>query len=391
MRCNDGLKRTARTATLAFAGMLAAGPVKADEAGWRELFKDPEDGRLDSSRWLMGRRGFLPVPLVITEPAVGYGGGFALAFFHDRSQASGAAAPTDGRRAPPSISAVMAAATENGTRVAGLAHLGIWRDDTVRYTGALAAMDVHLDFYGGEDLPQVKKGIGYSLKGWVTYQQGVWRIGRSNVWIGGQATYFDADAKLEVDNAPPAFDALNGKVENLGAGVVVTYDSRDNILTPGRGIQSEWFVREHWGSFADDFDYTEVDGKNRFYFGPGPKWVVALRVDTSIVSGEAPFYALPGIVQRGIPRMRYQGAAVLATEAEARYALDGRWTAIGFAGVGRAADSFGDLWDEESRWAGGIGGRYLIARALGLQAGLDVARGPEEWAFYLQVGSGWSF
>jgi hypothetical protein len=29
------------------------------------------DGRLDASQWLVGRRGFLPVPLVITEPAVG--------------------------------------------------------------------------------------------------------------------------------------------------------------------------------------------------------------------------------------------------------------------------------------------------------------------------------
>jgi hypothetical protein len=355
------------------------------------LFKDPEDGRLDASQWLVGRKGFLPVPLVITEPAVGYGGGIALAFFHRDPEAE-PAAPVDGRRQePPSISAVMAAATENGTQLAGAAHLGIWRDDTIRYTGFVGAMDVHLEFFGGDDFPELENGVAYSLEGWATLQQGIWRIGRSKLWVGAQLVYFDSDAKLEADNAPPAFDALSGPIENFGAGAVLQYDSRDNILTPSAGVQSEWYVRRHWGSFVRDLDYSEVDGKNRFYFGPGPKWVVALRADTSLIGGDAPFYALPYVNQRGIPRLRYQGKAVLTTEAEARYDIDGRWFAVAFAGVGRAGASVGDLADAESRWAGGIGGRYLIARALGLQAGLDVAHGPEEWAVYLQVGSGWGF
>lgn len=383
----------ARTAAAALgcAALLAAGAAPAEEAGWREVFKDPEDGRLDSSQWLVGRKGFLPVPLVITEPAVGYGGGLAIAFFHrDPDAASGD--PGSGRRqAPPSISVVMGAATENGTRIAGAGHLGIWRDDTIRYSGFVGAMDMHLEFFGGEDFPELDQGVGYSLKGWATLQQGIWRIGRSDLWIGGQVVYFDSEAKLEANDAPPAFDALNGQIENLGAGVVLQYDTRDNILTPSAGIQSEWNLRKHWGSFVQDLDYTELDGKNRFYFGPDPKWVVALRVDTSLIGGEAPFYALPYVNQRGIPRLRYQGKAVLTTEVETRYDIDGRWFAVAFAGVGRAGDSFGDLADAESRWAGGVGGRYLIARALGLQAGLDVARGPEEWAFYLQVGSGWGF
>jgi hypothetical protein len=39
--------------------------------------------------------------------------------------------------------------------------------------------------------------------------------------------------------------------------------------------------------------------------------------------------------------------------------------------------------------AKGAGARYLIARQLGLFMGADVAWGPEETAFYLQVGSAW--
>ncbi len=47
-----------------------------------DKFIDPKDGKLDASDWLLKHKGFLPVPEIITEPAVGYGAGLALLFFH---------------------------------------------------------------------------------------------------------------------------------------------------------------------------------------------------------------------------------------------------------------------------------------------------------------------
>ena len=48
-----------------------------------DRFIDPEDGMFDTSEWLLTHRGFLPVPIIITEPAVDNGLGIALAFFHE--------------------------------------------------------------------------------------------------------------------------------------------------------------------------------------------------------------------------------------------------------------------------------------------------------------------
>jgi hypothetical protein len=48
-----------------------------------EKFIDPKDGKFDASDWLLKQKGFLPVPIIITEPAVGYGGGAGLMFFHE--------------------------------------------------------------------------------------------------------------------------------------------------------------------------------------------------------------------------------------------------------------------------------------------------------------------
>jgi len=292
---------------------------------------------------------------------------------------------------PPSVSAAVAVATENGTKAGALAHLGIWREDTVRYMGAVAAISVNLTFYGGDEFPRLDDGVDYNLEGWGAFQQLSWRWGESDFWIGLQALYFDANAGIDEANAPAIFDRLNGDVTNASAGVVLSYDARDNIFTPSRGLQSEWYVREHWGDFNGDFDYRQIDGKNRWYFQPDKRWVLGWRVDASFTSGDVPFYARPSINQRGIAYGRYQGDAVVATEIETRYDIDGRWFAVAFAGVGRAADDIDELDTTDSRWAGGVGFRYLISRVLGIQAGLDVARGPEEWAFYFQAGSGWGF
>jgi len=62
---------------------------------------------------------------------------------------------------------------------------------------------------------------------------------------------------------------------------------------------------------------------------------------------------------------------------------------LGFIGAGRAwgrQTSFDDAGTIVSK---GAGFRYVIARRLGLSMGLDVARGPEKTAYYLQVGNAW--
>ena len=46
-------------------------------------FRDPDDGWFDASGWLLENIvGFMPVPIIITEPAVDNGLGLAGVFFH---------------------------------------------------------------------------------------------------------------------------------------------------------------------------------------------------------------------------------------------------------------------------------------------------------------------
>ena len=73
---------------LALAASAAAGLLilfwfaAAQASSFFDQFIDPTDGKFDTSNWLLNKKGFLPVPIIVTEPAVGYGGGAALLFFH---------------------------------------------------------------------------------------------------------------------------------------------------------------------------------------------------------------------------------------------------------------------------------------------------------------------
>ena len=87
--------------------------------------------------------------------------------------------------------------------------------------------------------------------------------------------------------------------------------------------------------------------------------------------------------------MRYLGELVILAETEARWDFSRRCSLIGFFGAGKTASIIKDHPTTNSAASGGAGFRYLLAREFGLRAGIDVARGPEDWAFYIIIGNAW--
>jgi outer membrane translocation and assembly module TamA len=113
------------------------------------------------------------------------------------------------------------------------------------------------------------------------------------------------------------------------------------------------------------------------------------RFDARTARGDVPFYQLPYLDLRGIPAARYQGENTLVAELELRYNVNPRWALIGFTGAGRAWGQQTSFDDAGTIVNKGFGFRYLIARTLGLYTGVDFAWGPDQFAFYIQVGSAW--
>jgi hypothetical protein len=348
-----------------------------------EKFRDAEDGALDLSDYLLRHRGVLSVPIIVTEPAVGYGGGVALTYFSQSFADSAQAARARGARVePPDIAAVAGIGTQNGTRGGGVGYLGFFDEDRWRYKGLFGKAELHLDYYSVSG-----DARAYRLDADATQQLLLRRLGESHWFAGLSYLYFSSTSRFESgtpDDVPArSLETSIGKV-----GVVVDYDSRDNIFTPNRGTYFEMDAGFARGALGSKSNYEMLTAR-AFHWEPAGPFVLGVRGDLRLSQGEIPFYAQPYVSLRGVPMARYQDRNTVVAEFEARWNLDNRWALVGFAGAGKAYGRR-QAWSEaQTVTSGGAGFRYLVARKLNLYAGIDVARGPEDGAVYLSVGSAW--
>lgn len=349
---------------------------------------DAADGKVDISDYLSGATGFLPVPIIITEPAVGFGAGLAVAYFHPSKDIDHDKHLHQG---PPSISVGFAAGTENGTSLFGAAHSGVWKDDHVRYLGAVASADVNLKFYPERgQQSSTDEGIRFNVDGNFLYQQIQFRLRESNWWLGSSYLYINAKNSFDLGGGPdPGLPNALGEFEQGGLGAFVEFDGRDTTFTPTKGLKGILEFRNYDKRWGSDFNYDHIAGSLHHFTPFGDYSSLGLRLDAETVSGDVPFFGYPFVNLRGIPAMRYQGEEVLTAEVEYLWGLTPRWTIAIFAGAGKTTTVSSFSADGETVAAGGLGFRYRIARKLGMQLGMDVARGPEDTSIYLTVGSAW--
>jgi hypothetical protein len=302
---------------IAIFAVAVALPGQAPAAFFdEETFRDPVDGRFDTSRWLLDHKGFLPIPILITEPAVGYGGGVRLLFFHRNPETSPRGQERDGTRRfePPDITGGAAFGTENGSKGGGIGHLGFGEGRRWRYAAAAASGSFNLAWYGlpGAGEGQRAAGLDFNIDGKVTLADVRRRFGDTEWWAG--LRYVGAKTRVQFAlRAPTDIPARQFDTVTSGLGVVVEYDGRDNIFTPSGGVRA----------YFEALKYAEAQS----------------------VDGDVPFYAVPYIQLRGIPAMRYQGERTVVAEIEARWNLDGRWSLVGFAGAGRRKTRSTSPWE----------------------------------------------
>lgn len=371
------------------AALLACPALGGANAAEGPLAPDPVDGQPDASKWLLERKGFLPVPIIITEPAVGYGGGAALLFFRDSPREAAESSPGR-RRSPPDVFGVAAAATENGTKFGGAGGMFSFDEDRWRYRGGVGLTSVNLDFYGvGGNLGTGDRKVGYNLDGVMSSQQVLRRIGETDQFLGVRWIYLDFESSFDPSRPRPLLPSKSFAERSSGLGLSWEYDSRDNIFTPSHGLQGALDTLAYAPAVGGDNEFQTYRAHVFAWQPMGKTWVVGGRLDGRAARGDVPFYQMPFIDMRGVPAARYQDTSTTVAETELRWNMTPRWALIGFIGGARAwgvRENFGEVGTVVAK---GAGVRYLIARRLGLYVGADYARGPEEHAFYIQVGNAW--
>ena len=361
----------------------AAAASTAEPAKPPSKFRDPVDGEFDVSGFIATAYGFVPIAMPITEPAVGYGLGAGLVFI-DKPDAA------QGKFARPNISAVGGLYTENGTKGVFGMDSRYWLDGKLQTLVAGLGASVNLDYYGeGNDGPLRGHPLRYNLEPKGGLLQAKTKLGDSRFFAGLGYLYMKMDVSFTAPPTTPGLPSFRSSTTLAALMPSLAYDTRDNVFTPTHGFFAEVGGALFGESVGGDQNFQNLSSAVIYYTPLAEKLTLGVRGDYATTFGDTPFYANPSVSLRGVPAMSYMGDQMAQLEAELRWQCWGRWSLVGFSGVGAVwgNSSFGR--NEKNVLTYGTGIRYEIARKFGLHMGLDVAFGPADPVIYIQFGSAW--
>jgi hypothetical protein len=367
----------ALAAGAALAGLPA---TPAQSFDWRAEFIDPEDGYLDVSG-LLSRGGFIPVPIIITEPAVKGGFGIAGQFIHSPT--------TPG--AAPGRTIVGGAYTGNGSWGGGVLRQGTLANGQLLYRFGLGLADLTLPIFpfGGST------EVDYGNKAKFGFGNIRYKIPDTPFSVGPRFIYRTSDVSLQAqgplaDRVNNIIERFSGEHEYAALGLSMNYDTRNNPISPTQGINAILTYDVYSDALGSDREFNAGQLNIHAFQELGDIWSFGTRLSLDGVSSDAPFFMAPAVDLRGVESGRYQGETALSVEVELRHQVTPRWAGVVFGGYGQTFAGNSRLYEsQDDIWTYGAGIRYRIARKLGIDVGLDVARGPEDTIFYIQFGHAW--
>jgi len=351
--------------------------------------KDSLDGAFDLSDYIIYAHGFLVVPTVITEPALGGIGGAIVPVFLKKH------APVvdeNGKKRfiNPDITGGIGMYTGNKSWMVGAFRSGTLIKPKILYRVMAGYGDMNLSFYANNRPNLPDQEFKLNFKSTIFYTQWLKQFNNPKWSAGPQYLFLNSKINLPDVNLPPPFvDPKDIKSTISQLGLAVQFDGRDNIFTPDKGIrlQSDFFWSDN--ILGSDYDAWRVNLSAIGFYPLTKKLIGGLRIEGEQAFGNPPFYLLPGINLRGIPAARYQGKTSIVTEAELRWDFYRRWSIMGYGGLASAFNDWDDAFEKPVVYSYGTGFRYLLARKFKLRMGVDVAKGPEDWAYYIVFGSNW--
>ena len=319
-RCVSSTIRVSTAALLVLIMLLCAGApiVNAQEEAAEEPVEEPKGGDEKAEKEKKGPS-FIPIPIFITEPAIGYGLGAAIGYFHKKpgeddpdssSLAPAYTADTAARagrekKVPPTITGVAAAYTDKGTWGAGIGHSASWRKDKTRYAGVLGYAHIVSTFYFGD------QPFDFELDTGLLYQDIKFRISESDFFVGAKLVYLSPELVFddELEDVPVDEDRL--KRNDFGLAAQAEYDTRDNNMTPNSGQFVELVGWKYLEALGGETDYWKLGLQAQtFHEMLNKKLVLGFHIKVDTAGGDPPLYGFPWISYRclSVPGFRSLGS-----------------------------------------------------------------------------------
>ncbi len=388
------MTKTTTTVLLAFSFLFVGGPADLVARNKKERvhvsFRDSLDHAIDISDWLITKKGFFPMPILVTEPSLGgFGLGIAPIFIspHDPIERDGKFYPV-----MPDVTAVAGLYTLNKTWMAGGGRVGMIPKRRLRYKVGAGYVNMNMSYYHAVPLTGEELRLDFNIRAVPLYIY----LGKilKNPRFVTAGYYMFAHSDLSLNNnggvLPDGISRKELKSNLAKLGGRLEFDTRDNSFTPNKGIKS--YLDGGWSNpvVGSDFKFGMFEWAFYWFAPLHPKWINGFRFDVQQVVGTVPFYFKPFIDMRGVPAERYQGRTTVLMELEERWDCYRRWSVLFYGGLGKGFDSFSEFSSADWAYSYGTGFRYLLARKLQLRTGVDLAMGPEGFTYYLVFGSSWA-
>jgi hypothetical protein len=164
-----------------------------------------------------------------------------------------------------------------------------------------------------------------------------------------------------------------------GFGPAFIYDTRDNILTPSKGLYISVLNTNYGKLTGSSFRFSSYELDSRKFIRINSKQVLAFQVTANFIAGTPPFnmYALLGsdMDMRGYYKGRFRDKDYMATQVEYRRYLFWRIGMAVFAGVGNVNDNVGNLLSTVPKYSIGGGLRLKVNRKDNINLRMDYAWG----------------
>lgn len=177
---------------------------------------------------------------------------------------------------------------------------------------------------------------------------------------------------------------------NSGIGVVMAWDSRDNIFFPSSGnfyqMSATFFNR----SLSSDYNFNRFNLDYRRYFSLLSTHILAFQGYVNIHTGDPPFQMMSLMggqyIMRGYYEGRYRDKNMIVFQAEYRI-MPVWWKLgiVGFVGFGDVSDSLGHFKLKNFKHSLGFGLRYLFNQNDKFNIRLDFGFGKNSSGFYVTV------
>lgn len=232
------------------------------------------------------------------------------------------------------------------------------------------------DYYGYANRSKGKKLTEYDYRRYLLTADYLKGIGQG--WQAGLAIDMTCHdfSNIKTDSAALKLEISDAEQWNNGAGLVMSYDTRDNPLYARQG----WYARarvmtyQRWAGSKRAFTTSSVD--IRHYWPIGTESVVAAQMYVATASGKTPFHKMATMGGTRLGRaidhnLKYVDRIAYLAQAEVRFPLWWRIGATTWAGAGNVAHTAGNDLVKDMHLMAGCGLRFKVFPSHGLNLRLD--------------------